>query len=122
MWQAEKLREKLLGMKISKDALWVVSPMTRAMETLLLGCPHSSRIGCTDNPLKTAVREYAPFFLLGIEQRSIHYMSHLTPAYKSCYCTKFNHWPESTEFLKSCTSVYVETNCLPCLSFSGIFA
>lgn len=54
--QAEKLREKLLSMKISKDALWVSSPMTRALETMLIGCPQAHRIGAIDKPLNVAVR------------------------------------------------------------------
>ena len=54
--QAEKLREKLVSMKIGKDALWVSSPMTRALETMLLGCPQSSRIGARETPLNIAVR------------------------------------------------------------------
>ena len=56
--QAEKLREKLMSMKISKDALWVTSPMTRALETMILGCPQSSRIGAKERPLNIAVRRY----------------------------------------------------------------
>lgn len=43
-------------MKISKDALWVSSPMTRALETMQLGCPLSHRIGAEDKPLNIAVR------------------------------------------------------------------
>ena len=54
--QAEKLREKLASMKISKDALWVSSPMTRALETMLLGCPLAKQIGAAQKPLNVAVR------------------------------------------------------------------
>ena len=54
--QAQKLQESLAKLKISKDALWVCSPMTRAMETMMLGCPHAARIGASARPLKVAVR------------------------------------------------------------------
>lgn len=43
-------------MKISRDALWVVSPLTRALETLLLACPMAHKIGSSDKPLNLIVQ------------------------------------------------------------------
>jgi len=60
--QAQKLQESLGKLKLGKDALWVTSPMTRAIETMMLGCPHAARIGAAPQakPLKVAVcRELA---------------------------------------------------------------
>ena len=53
--QAMALRPQLEAMKISKDALWLCSPLTRAMETMALACPQSARIGARDQPLNVVV-------------------------------------------------------------------
>lgn len=43
--QATKLRNKLVEQKIPEEALWVTSPLTRAIDTLILACPHLHRLG-----------------------------------------------------------------------------
>lgn len=55
--QASNLRSTLENMKISKDALWVVSPLTRALETMVLACPHTARITATEHPPKVIVHK-----------------------------------------------------------------
>lgn len=37
--QARKLRSELAQLNLPADTLWVTSPLSRAIETLLLGCP-----------------------------------------------------------------------------------
>ena len=55
--QAMALRPQLEALKISKDALWLCSPLTRALETMVLACPQSARIGARDQPLNVVVRK-----------------------------------------------------------------
>ena len=43
--QATRLRSKLVEQKIPEEALWVTSPLTRAIDTLILACPHPHRLG-----------------------------------------------------------------------------
>ena len=43
--QATKLRSKMVELKIPEEALWVTSPLTRAIDTLMLACPHPHRLG-----------------------------------------------------------------------------
>ncbi|DBB11435.1 hypothetical protein WJX82_007343 [Trebouxia sp. C0006] len=43
--QATKLRNQLMEQKIPEEALWVTSPLTRAIDTLILACPQSHRLG-----------------------------------------------------------------------------
>lgn len=37
--QARKLRSELAQLNLPADTLWVTSPLSRAIETLMLGCP-----------------------------------------------------------------------------------
>lgn len=55
--QAVNLRSHLEEMKISKDALWVVSPLSRALETMTLACPQFDRIGSGQKPLNVVVHK-----------------------------------------------------------------
>ena len=66
MVQARKLRGQLQAMKLGGKALWVSSPLARAMQTMLLGCPHSELLGQTgpDNAFRTAIRGQALLSLL----------------------------------------------------------
>ncbi len=43
--QATKLRGKLVEQKIPEEALWVTSPPTRAIDTLILACPQPHCLG-----------------------------------------------------------------------------
>ncbi len=43
--QATKLRNQLVEQKIPEEALWVTSPLTRAIDTLILACPQPHRLG-----------------------------------------------------------------------------
>ena len=43
--QATELRSKLAALAKLDGALWVSSPLTRAIETLLLSCPKAHLIG-----------------------------------------------------------------------------
>ncbi len=42
--QATKLRSQLVEQKIPEEALWVTSPLTRAIDTLILACPQPHRL------------------------------------------------------------------------------
>ena len=69
--QARGLRRRLHEMALPPDTLWVTSPLTRAIETLLLACPSGSKLAeCSDNgepnlggevPHNLAVRRCVPF-------------------------------------------------------------
>ena len=73
--QATKLRSRLVEQKIPDEALWVTSPLTRAIDTLILACPHPHRLGSPPlaeaglnaatshqlHPLKLVVRRSAFF-------------------------------------------------------------
>ena len=37
--QSQRLKMQLAGMKLPQKVLWVVSPLSRAMQTMLLSCP-----------------------------------------------------------------------------------
>ena len=39
--QAIQLRKELAALDLPADTLWVTSPLQRAMQTLLLACPHA---------------------------------------------------------------------------------
>lgn len=43
--QASRLRSTLAEQKIPEEALWVTSPLTRAIDTLILACPQPQRLG-----------------------------------------------------------------------------
>lgn len=43
--QACALQKDLLELNLPADTLWLTSPLQRAMQTLLLGCPHSHLLG-----------------------------------------------------------------------------
>ena len=60
--QARKLRGQLQGMKLGPKALWVSSPLARALQTMLLACPQSELLGgaCRDRGFRTAIRGWAP--------------------------------------------------------------
>ena len=53
-WQASRLRSKLAEQKIPEEALWVTSPLTRAIDTLILACPQPQRLGSPLPPLAEA--------------------------------------------------------------------
>lgn len=38
-WQAAALRQQLAAMNLPPDVLWVTSPLSRAIQTLLFACP-----------------------------------------------------------------------------------
>lgn len=48
--QASRLRSKLAEQKIPEEALWVTSPLTRAIDTLILACPQPQRLGPPTHP------------------------------------------------------------------------
>lgn len=52
--QASRLRSKLAEQKIPEEALWVTSPLTRAIDTLILACPQPQRLGSPVPPLAEA--------------------------------------------------------------------
>ena len=52
--QASRLRSKLVEHKIPEEALWVTSPLTRAIDTLILACPQPQRLGSPTPPLAEA--------------------------------------------------------------------
>ena len=52
--QASRLRSKLAEQKIPEEALWVTSPLTRAIDTLILACPQPQRLGPSIPPLADA--------------------------------------------------------------------
>lgn len=52
--QASRLRSKLAEQKIPEEALWVTSPLTRAIDTLILACPQPQRLGPPIPPLAEA--------------------------------------------------------------------
>ena len=74
LMQATKLRSKLVEQKIPEEALWVTSPLTRAIDTLILACPQPQRLGSPPlaqaglsastshppRPLKLVVRRLVP--------------------------------------------------------------
>ena len=43
--QATRARATLASLRLPPDALWVVSPLTRALETWVLACPVAHRVG-----------------------------------------------------------------------------
>ena len=45
-------------MKLGSKALWVSSPLARAMQTMLLACPHTEQLGqnLADQGFRTAIR------------------------------------------------------------------
>ncbi len=43
--QARALRHELAKLNLPPDTLWITSPLQRAMQTLLLACPHSHLLG-----------------------------------------------------------------------------
>eukprot|EP00891_Asterochloris_glomerata_P006278 jgi/Astpho2/6278/Aster-03673 len=52
--QAAALRQKMR--KIPTGALWLTSPLTRAIDTMMLACPEPERMGAACKPLKVEVR------------------------------------------------------------------
>ena len=52
--QASRLRSKLVEHKIPEEALWVTSPLTRAIDTFILACPQPQRLGSPTPPLLDA--------------------------------------------------------------------
>lgn len=43
--QARALRQELAKLSLPPDTLWITSPLQRAMQTLLLACPHAHLLG-----------------------------------------------------------------------------
>ena len=43
--QARALRPQLAALDLPPDTLWLTSPLQRAMQTLLLSCPHANLLG-----------------------------------------------------------------------------
>lgn len=46
--QARVLRPQLAALGLPPDTLWLTSPLQRAMQTLLLACPHAHLLGSGD--------------------------------------------------------------------------
>ena len=73
--QATKLRGQIVDLKIPEEALWVTSPLTRAIDTFIMACPQPHRLGSPrlveaglnastsqqSRPLKVVVRRWAMF-------------------------------------------------------------
>ena len=60
--QARKLTGLLQSMKLGPKALWVSSPLARAIQTMVLACPHAELLGQNsgDQGFRTAIRGYDP--------------------------------------------------------------
>ena len=60
--QARKLKGLLQSMKLGPKALWVSSPLARAMQTMVLACPQAELLGrnTADQGFRTAIRGYDP--------------------------------------------------------------
>ena len=56
--QAKKLRGQLQAMNLGAKALWVSSPLSRAMQTMLLACPQSALLGqgAGSSGMRTCIR------------------------------------------------------------------
>ena len=59
--QAKKLQGQLQAMKLGGKALWVSSPLSRAMQTMLLACPQPASLGqgAAAGGYRTCIRGYA---------------------------------------------------------------
>ena len=55
--QARKLKGQLQALKLGPKALWVSSPLSRAMQTMLLACPQAQALGQgVPGSFRTAIR------------------------------------------------------------------
>ena len=57
--QSQRLRTQLAGLKLPHKVLWVASPLSRAMQTMLLACPYPQLLAasCTGSGgCRTAIR------------------------------------------------------------------
>ncbi|KAK9807423.1 hypothetical protein WJX73_004631 [Symbiochloris irregularis] len=53
--QSQRLKSQLAGMKLPQKVLWVTSPLSRAMQTMLLSCPKPDLLkGAQANPSSNA--------------------------------------------------------------------